>query len=61
MEFSMSPYPRRLPLSLFFAMLVSFIFILHSRAQQTAARISGKVKDTADTNSKCNENWFDDL
>lgn len=47
MEFSMSPYPRRLPLSLFFALLVSFVFIVPTHAQQTTASISGTVKDSS--------------
>src|ERR1700728_2959764 len=43
----MSPYPCRLPLSLFFALLVSFVFIIQSHAQQTTASISGTVKDVS--------------
>src|SRR5580704_17352580 len=41
----MPPYPRRLRFLLLFALLVSFVFILQSSAQQTTASISGTVKD----------------
>ena len=44
-EFVMSPYPRRLRFLLLSALLVSFVFIHQSRAQQTTASISGAVKD----------------
>jgi hypothetical protein len=44
-EFAISPYSRGRRFSLLFALLVSFVFILQSPAQQTTASISGTVKD----------------
>jgi hypothetical protein len=44
-EFAMSPYPRRLRFLLLSALLVFFVFMHQSRAQQTTASISGAVKD----------------